>query len=72
MTTPLPAVIATIERAIHELVEHEGFGELRVEVRLLRRGQKEIIVHFGKQHRYVVDATATPRAGVQATSPRGG
>ncbi len=43
-------------RALYlELGAHDGFGELRVEIRLLRRGQKEIILHCGKQYRYVVD-----------------
>lgn len=37
------------------LIEHDGYGDLRVEVRLLKRGQKEVIVHCGKQYRYVVD-----------------
>ncbi|MBV1883663.1 MAG: hypothetical protein KUG82_18635 [Pseudomonadales bacterium] len=38
-----------------EILNHEGFGEMRVEVRILRRGQKEVIIHCGKQYRYVVD-----------------
>ena len=45
-----------IRDAYRELIGHEGFGELRVEVKILKRGQKEVIVHFGKQYRYVVDA----------------
>lgn len=38
-----------------DLFAHDGFGEIRVEIRLLKRGQKEVILHCGKQHRYVVD-----------------
>lgn len=37
-----------------ELFAHDGFGEMRVEIRFLKRGQKEVILHCGKQHRYVV------------------
>ncbi len=37
-----------------ELFAHDGYGEMRIEIRLLRRGQKEVILHCGKQHRYVV------------------
>ena len=37
------------------LVEHDGYGELRIDFRILKKGQKEIIVHCGKQYRYVVD-----------------
>ncbi len=42
-------------RLYDELFEHDGFGEVRVEMRLLRRGQKEVILHCGKQYRFVVD-----------------
>lgn len=38
-----------------QLLAHEGFGEFRVEFRILKRGQKEVILHCGKQYRYVVD-----------------
>ncbi len=38
-----------------EIFSHEGYGDLRVEVRLLRRQQKEVIIYCGKQYRYVVD-----------------
>ncbi len=38
-----------------ELVSHDGFADLHIEMRILRRGQKEIILHCGKQYRYVVD-----------------
>jgi hypothetical protein len=38
-----------------ELFAHDGYGELRLEIRILKRGQKEVIIHCGKQYRYVVD-----------------
>jgi hypothetical protein len=38
-----------------DLFRHDGFGEFRIEMRILRRGQKEVIVHCGKQYRYVLD-----------------
>lgn len=44
-----------------ELFAHDGYGELRVEIRLLRRGQKEVILHCGKQHRFVVAFEPVPR-----------
>lgn len=37
------------------LFDHDGFGEFRIEMRILRRGQKEVIIHCGKQYRYVLD-----------------
>lgn len=38
-----------------ELLRHEGYGSLRVEMRILKRGQKEVIVDCGKQYRFVLD-----------------
>jgi len=48
------AALARIEKCCQEMLSHDGFGEMRVETRILKRGQKEIIVHFGKQYRFVV------------------
>lgn len=44
---------------LDELLSHDGFGEIRVEVRILKRRQKEVILHCGKQYRFVVDVPAT-------------
>ena len=38
-----------------DLLAHDGFGNMSVEMRILRRGQKEIIIDCGKQYRFVVD-----------------
>lgn len=38
-----------------DILEHDGFGEIRVEVTILKRKQKEVIIHCGKQYRFVVD-----------------
>ena len=38
-----------------EIFAHNGYGELKVDMRILRRGQKEVIIHCGKQYRFVVD-----------------
>lgn len=38
-----------------ELIRHDGYGEFKVELRILKRGQKEVLIHYGKQYRYVVD-----------------
>jgi hypothetical protein len=61
-----------IERLFDELLAHDGFGTLTVEMRLLRRGQKEVILHCGKQYRYVLDfvpaALAAEKLGDDAGS----
>lgn len=38
-----------------DLITHDGFAEMRMEIRLLKRGQKEVILHCGKQYRFVID-----------------
>lgn len=38
-----------------EIFAHNGYGEIKVEMRILHRGQKEIIIHCGKQYRFVVN-----------------
>ncbi len=40
-----------------ELFEHDGYGDLKIEMKILRRGQKEIVLHCGKQHRFVLDCS---------------
>lgn len=50
------AVLDRINESYRDMILHDGYGEMRVEVRILKRGQKEVIVHFGKQYRFVVDA----------------
>jgi hypothetical protein len=37
-----------------DLFLHDGFGKVVVEMRFLKRGQKEIIVSSGKEFRFVV------------------
>lgn len=39
------------------LAAHDGDGEMRVDFKILKKGQKEIIVYCGKQYRYVVDSS---------------
>ncbi len=49
-------VVAKVVELYSDLFAHNGFGEIRIEVKILRRGQKEVIIHCGKQYRYVIDA----------------
>ena len=39
------------------LVAHDGYGEMHIDFKILKKGQKEIIIHCGKQYRYVVDGS---------------
>ncbi|MGO0122387.1 hypothetical protein [Desulfothermobacter acidiphilus] len=51
-------VLAKVAKLYEELFRHNGFGEMRIEIRILKRGQKEVIIHCGKQYRFVVDYPA--------------
>lgn len=44
-----------LDRILDELLAHNGFGSILVEFRLLKRQQKEVILHYGRQYRFVVD-----------------
>ena len=53
-------VLQKIIQLYENLFKHNGFGEMRIEMRILKRGQKEIIIHCGKQYRYVLDYPGEP------------
>jgi hypothetical protein len=38
-----------------DLIKHNGYGQLKVEVKILKRGQQEVIIYYGKQYRFVID-----------------
>ena len=57
-------VLEQFAKLYQELFSHDGYGDIRVEVKILRRGQKEIIIHCGKQYRFVVDFANRSKAGV--------
>lgn len=45
-------------RLLDDLMSHDGYGRMGIEIRLLKRGQKEVLIDCGRQYRYVVDFTA--------------
>lgn len=51
-------VLNRFVRLYEEVFSHDGFGEIRVEIKILKKGQKEVILHCGKQYRFVVDYAA--------------
>lgn len=48
-------VLNKLTELYDDVFSHDGYGEIRIEIKIQRRGQKEVILHCGKQHRYVVD-----------------
>lgn len=54
--TPLSSPVqARLLQLLDEVMAHDGYGSIRVDVRLLKKGQKEVILDCGKQYRFVVD-----------------
>lgn len=49
------AILDKLRELYAELFSHDGFGELKVEMKFLKKRQKEIIIRCGKDFRYVVD-----------------
>ncbi len=47
---------------LDEVLLHDGFGDIHVEVKILKRRQKEVILHCGKQYRFVVDSSLPGQA----------
>ncbi len=69
-TTTTETTVKLLKFKLMELVDdvlaHDGFGDIRIEVKILKRQQKEVILHCGKQYRFVVDmpeitGAATPK-----------
>lgn len=42
-------------KLLDELYIHDGHGVLTVEMRILKRRQKEVLLKCGKEYRFVVD-----------------
>mgnify|MGYP000327141635 CR=1 FL=1 len=38
-----------------DVFTHDGYGQIQVDMRILRRGQKEVILRCGKEYRFVLD-----------------
>lgn len=72
MTATNEQVLAKIEELYSALYRHDGFGEIRIEMRILKRNQKEVIVHCGKQYRYVVDFMPGGEGGRSSAMPGAG
>jgi hypothetical protein len=54
-TNQQPVKIKLLE-LVDDILAHDGYGDIRVEVKILKRQQKEVILHCGKQYRFVIDS----------------
>ena len=65
------AVLARIEDLYRMLFAHSGYGEMAVEIRFLRKHEKEVLIKCGKQYRFVVPCDC-PTGEVCACHTTGG
>jgi len=49
------AVLAKITELYEMLYHRDGYGEMTIEMRILPKGQEEVIIRCGKQFRSVID-----------------
>lgn len=54
------AVREMLLKTFEFLLTHEGSGKLEVSMKLLKRGQKEILIQCGRSYRFVVDMPEKP------------
>jgi hypothetical protein len=54
MASTHEAVLARIEELYRMLFAHSGYGEMEIEIRFLRKHEKEVLVKCGKQYRFIV------------------
>lgn len=51
------AVVEKLVDLYTDLFMHEGYGNMSVEIKFLKKGQKEVLIRCGKDYRFVVDYT---------------
>ncbi|TVM16929.1 hypothetical protein DPQ33_11035 [Oceanidesulfovibrio indonesiensis] len=49
------AVVEKLVDLYTDLFLHEGYGNMSVEIKFLKKGQKEVLIRCGKDYRFVVD-----------------
>jgi len=46
---------STLLNVVDDLLLHDGFGHIEIDMKILKRGQKEVLISCGKEYRFVVD-----------------
>lgn len=46
---------STLMMVLDDLLLHDGFGHIEIDMKILKRGQKEILISCGKEYRFVVN-----------------
>lgn len=51
---------STLATVLDDFLLHDGFGHIEIDMKILKRGQKEVVIGCGKEYRFVIDY-ANPR-----------
>ncbi len=51
---------STLATVLDDLLLHDGYGHIEIDMKILKRGQKEVVIVSGKEYRFVIDY-ANPR-----------
>ena len=57
-------IIEKVAELYSDLYEHDGFGSMSIDMKILKRKQKEIVLKCGCEYRYVVDWTPPDRKNI--------
>ncbi len=55
-------VRSTLTTVLDDLLLHDGFGHIEIDMKILKRGQKEVLISCGKEYRFVVNFS-NPKPG---------
>ena len=64
------AVKKKLGELFDEVFSHDGYGSIEVDMKILRRGQKEVILRCGKEYRFILDFDADNGAARKSGTPR--
>lgn len=54
-STEVRKLRSTLTTVLDDLLLHDGFGHIGIDMKILKRGQKEIVISCGKEYRFVID-----------------
>jgi len=53
---------STLTAVLDDLLLHDGFGHIEIDMKILKRGQKEVLISCGKEYRFLVNFANPPTA----------
>ena len=69
LETPAVKKLKTrLNALLDEYLLHDGWGHLEMDMKILSRHQKEVVIRAGREYRFVVDFQNTQAAGTAVQS----